>query len=303
MKEKITEQKWFIYALVPICALMWGLSYLGTSVTLAYLGVMELLALRWTVSALLFLILIALRIVKVSYKGKNVKLVLLVGILQPCIYSIFETLGIKYTTTSESSIFIATIPLMVLIIGALSLRRKNDRRTIFAIIMAFTGVIVCVAFSPEFSLGGKGIGYLFLIGAVISGAIYTYASSRAASEFDAIEITFTISVMGAVFFNAVSFAMGNGLRGYILCFTDMKVLAGVLFLGICCSCLCYLIFNYVLGKMPTAIGTNLVANSVTAVGVISGCVFAGDPFGWYTAAGVALTIGGVCISSAGSGKE
>ena len=69
-----------------------------------HLGVMELLALRWTVSALLFLILIALRVVKVSYKGKNVKLVLLVGVLQPCIYAIFETLGIKYTTTSELSL-------------------------------------------------------------------------------------------------------------------------------------------------------------------------------------------------------
>ncbi len=303
MKGKITEQKWFIYALVPICALMWGMSYLGTSVTLDYLGVMELLALRWTVSAILFLILIALRIVKVSYKGKNVKLVLLVGILQPCIYAIFETLGIKYTTTSESSIFIATIPLMVLVIGALFLHKKNGRRTILAICMAFAGVIVCVAFSPDFSLGGKGIGYLFLLGAVISGAVYTHTSSKASAEFDAIEITFTISVMGAVFFNAVSFAMGNGLRGYALCFTDMKVLAGVLFLGICCSCLSYLIFNYVLGKLPTAIGTNLVTNSVTAVGVISGCVFAGDPFGWYTVLGVALTICGVCISSVGNGEQ
>ena len=303
MKGKITEQKWFLYALVPICALMWGMSYLGTSGALVRLGVMELLALRWTVSTLLFLVLIACGVVKVSYRGKNVKLILLVGFLQPCIYAIFETLGIKYTTTSESSIFIATIPLMVLIIGALFLHRKNSRRTVFAIVMAFAGVIVCVVFSPDFSLGGKGIGYLFLVGAVISGAMYTYASSKASKEFDAIEITFTISAMGAVFFNAVSFAMGNGLRGYMLCFTDMKVLAGVLFLGICCSCLSYLIFNYVLGKLPTAIASNLVANSVTAVGVVSGCAFAGDPFGWYTVVGVILTISGICISSMGGDRE
>ena len=41
----------------------------------------------------------------------------------------------------------------------------------------------------------------------------------------------------------------------------------------------------------------MIANSTTAVGVISGCAFAGDPFGWYTVAGVALTIAGVCLSS------
>ena len=59
-------------------------------------------------------------------------------------------------------------------------------------------------------------------------------------------------------------------------------------------------YNFVLGKLPATIGANLVANSVTAVGVISGCVFAGDPFGWYTAVGVTLTITGVCLSSLGS---
>lgn len=300
MKEEITEKKWFVYALVPLCALMWGLSYFGTSVTLNHLEVMELLALRWTVSALLFVILIALRIVKVNFKGKNVKLVLLVGILQPCIYATFETLGVKYTSTSESSIFIATIPLMVLLISAVVLRQKTSRRTIGAIFLAFLGVLVCVYFSPDFSIGGKGIGYVFLMGAVLSGALYTLCSSKAAAEFDALEVTFTISVMGAICFNAISFAMGNGVRGYVLCFTDTTVLAGVLFLGVCCSCLCYLIFNYVLGKLPTTIGTNLVANSVTAVGVLSGCLFAGDPFGWYTVAGVALTITGVCLASTGN---
>ncbi|MCI5688853.1 MAG: DMT family transporter [Emergencia sp.] len=300
MKEKITEKKWFVYALVPLCALMWGLSYLGTSVTLKHLEIMELLALRWTVSALLFLVLIALRVVKVKFKGKNVKLVVLVGILQPCIYATFETLGVKYTSTSESSIFIATIPLMVLLISALVLHQKTSKRTIGAIFLAFLGVLVCVYFSPNFSLGGKGIGYVFLIGAVISGALYTLCSSKAAAEFDAIEVTFTLSIIGAICFNAISFAMGNGVRGYVLCFTDTTVLAGVLFLGVCCSCLCYLIYNFVLGKLPTTIGANLVANSVTAVGVLSGCLFAGDPFGWYTVAGVALTITGVCLASTGS---
>ena len=159
------------------------------------------------------------------------------------------------------------------------------------------GVVICVAFSPGFSLGGKGIGYLFLLGAVISGAFYTYSSSSAAADFDAIEVTFTISAMGAVFFNLVNLAVGNGFHGYAVCFTNPKVLLGILFLGVCCSCCSYLIFNFVLGKLPTAIGANLITNSVTAVGVLSGCLFAGDPFGWYTVVGVALTITGVCISS------
>lgn len=150
----------------------------------------------------------------------------------------------------------------------LSWKKPSSRQTIFAICLAFAGVVICVAFSPGFSLGGKGLGYLYLLGAVTSGAFYTYSSSKAAADFDAIEVTFTMAVMGAVFFNGVNLILGNGFQGFALCFTDMKVLGGVLFLGICCSCFSYLIFNFVLSKMPTAIGTNLVANSVTAVGVL-----------------------------------
>lgn len=300
MNGKLTEQKWFIYALVPVVALLWGMSFLGTSITLGKLKVMEVLALRWTVAAVLFCILLAFRLIKVSYKNKDVKSVLLVGIIQPCIYSIFEILGIKYTTTSESAIFIATIPIMVLIIGAVFLHQKTSKGAVGAIIMAFAGVVVCTAFSPDFSLGSKSMGYVYLIGAVVSGGIFSHVSSRASREFDAIEITFTISMMGAIFFNLLNFAQGNGVNGYVMCFIDGGILAGILFLGIGCSCMSYLIYNFILAKLPATIGTNLVANSVTAVGVISGCIFAGDAFGWYTAIGVMLIIIGICAASAAS---
>ena len=54
MKERITDKKWFVYALVPLCALCWGFSYLGITVTLKSLEPIQLLAMRWTVSALIF---------------------------------------------------------------------------------------------------------------------------------------------------------------------------------------------------------------------------------------------------------
>lgn len=302
MNEKITDKKWFIYGLVPICALLWGLSFLGSTIALRSLDVIQLLSLRWTVATLVFLLLTAFGAVKISYKGKTKKWIMLVGFLEPCIYSIFETLGVKYTTTSESSIFIATIPLMVLLIGELIFRRKNSRKVRGGIIIAFVGVMVCILFSPAFSLDARGKGYIFLMGAVFCGSLYSYASSHASEEYNSVEITFNMAVMGCIFFNCINFAMGNGFSGYRMCFQDMNLLIAVLFLGVGCSCICYLIFNFVLGKMPATTATNLVSNSTTAVGVLSGCIFAGDPFGWYTVVGLVLTIGGIYLSSAKDGE-
>jgi drug/metabolite transporter (DMT)-like permease len=283
-----------------VCALFWGLSFLGTSVSLKKLDVIQLLALRWTIATALFLVLSLFRVVKIRFRGKRLRWLLLTGALQPCIYSIFETLGVKLTTASESSIFIATIPLMVLLIGRLFLHQKASLRTAFAIVLAFGGVVVCVAFSPEVSFGSKGMGYVYLLCAVIVGAAYSYACSKAAEDFDSIEITCGISIMGCLFYNVIGLVMGYGFSGYAACIGDSSLLLSVLFLGVCCSCLCYLIFNYVLSKLPTAIATNLVSNSVTAVGVLSGCLLGGDPFGWYTIVGVIMTILGVCLASGAS---
>lgn len=295
--KKLAESRFFLYGLILLCSLSWGFSFLGIKVTLDKLDTVQLLAIRWTIATFVFALLALFRVIKINLKGKTMKWVLLNGLLQPCIYSIFETTGVKLTTTSESSIFIATIPLMVLIFGELFFHKKTSRKTKFSILLAFIGIVICVAFSPSFSLGGKGLGYLMLIGAIITGALYSFASSKSSEQFSAIETTFVMAVLACTVFNTLSFAMGYGVSGYVACLSDMKLLAGVLFLGLCCSVMCYLIFNYVLAKLPTVIASNLVANGTTAVGVITGCVFGGDPFGWYTVVGVAMTITGICMSS------
>ena len=87
-------------------------------------------------------------------------------------------MGINFTTTSESSIFIATIPIFVLILGSIIFKVRPTKRTVLAVVIAFIGVATCIVFAPGFSVGGKGLGYIMLIGAVLSGAVYSHVSNR-----------------------------------------------------------------------------------------------------------------------------
>lgn len=297
MKESFFQKKAATYIGSFICSLFWGLSFLIISKAVAKVEVIPLLAMRWTLSFILFTILCLCKVINVDYKGKDIRILLILGALEPCFYSIFETLGVKYTTASESSIMIATIPLMVIITGVLFLHRKVSRRTTAAIVVALIGVCISIVFSPAFSLGGKIIGYVALFIAVIFGGLYSHASSAAAKEFTPMESTMVISAMGAVFFNILNFVMGYGFSGYKVYFSDFRVFLEVTFLGICCSCICYILFNNVLRKLPPAIGTNLTTNVTTVVGIVAGIVFLDEPFGWFTVVGVALTITGICISS------
>jgi len=295
--EKFFERKSGMIVLLIFLAIFWGMSFYFTTAAVQKLGTMELLGMRWSLSAVIFLVLIAFRIIKIDIHKPGFKYVALTGALQPCIYSIFETNGIKMTSTSESSIIIAIIPCMVLILGTFFLNKKVNWKVVLSILMAFAGVVICTTFSPEFTIGGKWQGYLVMFGAVMSGAFYAHASAKAGETYNAIEITAIISIMGGVFFTIISLAMGYGLHGYKVCIEYNDIAFDVIFLGVFCSCLCYIIFNQVLGHMKTAIASNLSASLTTSVGVISGVVLAGDPFGWFTIVGLALTITGVCLST------
>lgn len=294
----LNQSRLKVALLVFTCACFWGLSFYATKVALAAgINEIELLSIRWSIGAITFVLMTLTRVVKVDFKGKSIRRAIYVAMLQPCFYSIFETWGIGLLTTSESSLFIATIPLMVLITGKVFFKKNFSRRTGISIIIALLGVSTCIVFAEGFSFKGKFFGYLIISVAVLLGALYCHASVHASETFSAMEMTLVMTVSGAAFFNAANLAMGGRFAWALLADADFKVILAVIFLGICCSCICYIIFNYVLSVMNPASASNLISNSTTAIGVISGIVLAGDSFGLYTIIGLLMTIGGIWLAS------
>ena len=269
-----------LYILFVALALLWGLSFLGTKVALTELTPIEVLAVRWGMSLILFCILSGTGIITVNYRGKNIKLLSVAVMIQPCIYSIMETWGINLTTSSESSIIIAVIPLMVVLESLLFLKEKISRRTCIGIFTGFSGVVTAIIISPEFSTGGKPAGYLCLIGAVTVGALYTIISNRLGKEFSAMETTFALAAAGGVFFNLLSLLQGNGLHPYRVFFAGGTSTWALLYLGIGCSFTAYLIFNYILSRLKAELASCIQTNSITVVGGAAGIIWGGDSWGW-----------------------
>lgn len=289
--------KIIIYVMFAATALLWGFSFLSTKIALEKLEVMELLAVRWTISAVLFGLLILFRFIKVNFKGRSKKYLILGAFVQPCLYAIFETWGIDFTTSSISSIFIAIIPLAVVVLNAAIFKAKVSRKTTFAIILAFSGVLVSVILAPDFAVGGRFIGYACLLGAILTGGLYSIIANKVGQEYSTIEFTCFMAVMASVWFNVLSLMQGNGFGGYAAAFSGMETIFSVLMLGIGCSFGAYLMFNYTLSRLPAELASCIQANSTTAIGVIAGIALGGDNWGWYTILGLAMTITGVVISS------
>lgn len=304
-KESFKDKKPVIYTAAVLMAVIWGLSFIVLQVALTELSVIQSMAMRWTMAACVCLVLICTKVLKVSYKGKPLKLLLFAVFLQPCLYAMLEALGVALTTSTESAVLIALVPVVVVLLSIVFLRQHIALLGIAGIVIAFSGVVVTAVFSKDFSLGGKWIGYLALSGAVLTGALFTLASKKISKDghFSATEITVAMSFGGAIFYNLMSLFLGNGLAPYAITFTRLDVALAVLFLGAACSVLCYVLFNYIVHKLPAYQASALQVNCITITAVVAGVLVRGDDFGWYTTVGLALMLGGIMLLTRQEEKE
>lgn len=311
MNNSRTEAKTTVYIVAVIGSIFFGMTFLGAKIALERLDAIEVLACRWTLAFALFVIATMLGIIKVDYRKKPVWLVLLMGIIQPCINNVCETCGVDLTSTSESAIMYAMIPIAVALISCIFLKQKITFRVGIGIAASFIGVIIAIAFAGGFSsggnffAGGKAAGYMILLAMVISGALFIIVSGRIADKFTAIERTFIMAAMATVFFNGLNMVRGKGFDCYAICFQDLKTGLAILFLGAIGSFMCNMLLNYVVSKLPAPQVSSIQVNLTSLTGVVTGILFQGDAFGWYTVVGMVLIIAGIitCNMSSDSSKE
>ena len=112
--DKNKTSKVTILLMVIVASLMWGTSFLSIKIMLRWLEPIQVLTARWTVAAIFFLILVLIGKLRIDVHKPEFKFLVLNAIIEPCLYSVFETYAVDLTSASTSAIFIATIPSAIL---------------------------------------------------------------------------------------------------------------------------------------------------------------------------------------------
>ncbi|HOX91478.1 MAG TPA: DMT family transporter, partial [Spirochaetales bacterium] len=99
-------------------SIIFGLSFMFTKNALDTLSSWELLFLRFLTAALVMSVLVAFRLIKLDYRGKPIKLLLATALLQPVLYFIVETEGLKQADSSTAGIILSAIPVAVAVFAA-----------------------------------------------------------------------------------------------------------------------------------------------------------------------------------------
>ena len=127
-------------AAVIIANVIWGFSFMATSVALRHLSAPMLLSMRFTGSLIIMLAVMIIGRIRFSIKGKPVGLFLLMGLCEPVIYFIAETYGIKHTTSSFSGLTLSLIPITTAVLSAFILKERLPAKKLMWIICSVAGV-------------------------------------------------------------------------------------------------------------------------------------------------------------------
>lgn len=281
-----------------IAQVMFGLSFMFTKEATNSATPFQLLSWRFTLAAILFLILIKAGFFKVSFRGKNLKTALLLGTLHPVIYFIFENQGIALTSAGESGTIIATVPIFALIASILVLKYRTNRYQITGIVLTIVGAIILVLgkqSSPTFNL----LGYVLLFGCVIAYSIFAILSEKTA-EFSSVEKAAIMIFTGAVFFTVtnliIEFISGGPAAFLRLPFTNHTFLIAILYLGIGSSIIAFTCNNYALETIGTA-ATSSFQGIGTTVSVLAGAIFLHEQLSFPQIIATILIISGVFIAN------
>lgn len=281
-----------------ICETIFGMSYAFTKQATQQASEFYLLGWRFIVAAAVMSILWALGAVKMNFRGKKLKPVIIASLFSPILYFIGETLGISKTTAIESGILLASIPVASVIASSIFLKKKPQKLQMAGILITLAGVIITVLASglqASLSL----VGYACLLLAVLSFVCYSIFVEKA-SAFTSIEITYITILAGALFFGitAISKAAFSGEMQLLinLPFINAEFLTAVLYAGICCSIIAYFLLNFAIAK----IGINSTSSFIgvaTVVSILSGMIISGEQASLIKIAGAAIIIIGVYIAN------
>lgn len=256
---------------------LWGFSFLASKVGQEAATPFVLIAYRFDIAVLVLSIPIILGKVKIRLRGKNIKPLLLLGAMEPCIYFIGEQYGLRFTNSAFSGLMIAVIPIVTLIMAAAFLKDRPSRAQWLFSLLSIAGIALITVVENS---GGQVqlIGVIFLIAAVISGSAYGVISRGISDEFSVYERTYFMQLMGGVFYTVLALIEQRGNLGALVApFADGGFVISLLYLALGASVLGYSLFNYAVSNAPMANVVSL-CNLTTVISVAAGIVLLGEPF-------------------------
>jgi drug/metabolite transporter (DMT)-like permease len=277
---------WPVLGLI-VAMMLWGSSFIAMKMAVAVHDPVWVIFGRMLVASAIF--------ASFGRRFKNIRVLrkdwIWIGFMalcEPCLYFLFETHALKWTSASEAAMITALLPLMTVAAARLVLKEEISIRTVIGISAAMVGVVILTALgrttesSPN-PLLGNTLEFL----AMVCATGYTLAVRHLSARYSPFFLTAIQAFVGSLFFLPALFLPG----------TEWPVdfvwwdWAPILYLGSLVNVLAYFLYNFGLSRIPASQVSPYV-NLIPVFSMLLGWMLLGEQlrFSQYLAAG--LVFGG-----------
>jgi drug/metabolite transporter (DMT)-like permease len=273
--------------------IIWGWTFVATKVCLQFLSPAELLAARFLMALPLLWIIMRSRGYKLQM-AKEHRVMAWVSAAIFGIHFLLQTMGLMYTSATNSAWIVAISPLVMAIMAWLILREKLRPATWIGIVVAFGGLMLLVSAGQTGKLGfGANVGDWLTLGSAFTWSLYTVTTRDLSRAYPPMVVTVAMLIPATVLLN-VYMAATSPPGIFLTLSTEAYIaLAFLGFVGMGMAHWFWLEGVARVGVARAAVFLYLEPLATTALAV----PYLGEPFGMWSAIGGMLVLAGVFYAS------
>ncbi|MDY0220510.1 MAG: DMT family transporter [Desulfobacterium sp.] len=280
------------HATLMVASILWASSFVALKLAFANYHPMVVIACRMMVGSLCFIFIP--RVFRgVTITRQDIRPLLLMVLVEPCLYFVFEAKALMLTTASQAGVITALCPLMVSVGAFFLLGERLTGKTI-------AGMVVSIVGACWLSLGGEisatspnpALGNFFEFLAMVCAAGYGIILKQLTNRgFHPLFLTAIQAFAGSIFFFPALFFPSTVLP---TSFEPVSVLA-ILYLGAVVTLGAYGCYNYGVSKIPTGQASSYI-NLIPVFTVVMGMVVLGETLSFQQYLACTLVFGGIFLS-------
>ena len=281
-----------VYVIAFVIVVIWGCTFVQTKLLInSGLYPEEIFFFRFLLAYVLMLPFSGNKVLLDSWKDELLAIVL--GLTGGSLYFVTENYALAYGYCSNVALIVCLTPLITaLIVGCVYPSERLGRSGLLGSLVAFAGMAL-VVFNGNFILKLSPLGDVLAFCACICWALYSLVIKKLSDRYT--NMLITRKIFGYGLLTMLPWLAVRGVNVDALLSGGAVVWGNVVFLGCVASMLCFLGWNWCLGKMGTVRATNLLyLNPVVAI--CTSAFVLGEQVTWIALLGACLILAGLlCV--------
>jgi len=245
----LTNRKSFLYLLILLAVIFWGTSFIATKIALNEIKPITIIILRLIIASILLasIALVTKRNLSLNLKSHGWIFVLaLIAVFHLWI----QVTGLQYTTAANTGWIIGTAPIFMTIMGLIFFKEKISLLSLGGIVLSVFGLLMLIGKGDITNIGLiDNKGDLLVLGSAFTWGVYSMVNKKISLSYSPLMTILYLFLMMAIII--IPFNLNQETISSVIHLSTIGWLM-VLFLGLFCSGISYVIWAQALRDMESA---------------------------------------------------